>query len=171
MAIEFHCQHCGHLVRTANEHAGKRGKCPHCHQSVYIPTPSDELEPLRLAPVDDSEARERKRQEEEAREVARRLREDHEVPTLETLKVTLPEPEGDVRLPSDMESLITEYVMCMAEGKLGEAEEYAREIHKDPERANEFIQRLTMDELPPRRLARVPRAVLLGLLKQLQKTG
>ena len=169
MSIEFHCNHCGSLVKTAAEHAGKFGKCPHCHQSVYIPTPSDELEPLRLAPVDDADERERKRLLAEAAELAHKLRAEREAPPPEVAQAPLPEPLGDVHLPSDMETLVTEYALCMADGKLQEAEELAAEIRQNLPRADEFIQRLTMDEIPPARLAHIPRALLLGFLKQLHK--
>lgn len=170
MAIEFHCDHCGKLVKTSDEHAGKRGKCPHCHQSVYIPTPAEDLEPLRLAPVDEGEERERQRLLEESREIAIKLRDEREVPP-DVAKAPLPEPMGDMRLSSDMEHLVTEYVLCMAAGKLTEAEELARDIRGNRILADEFIQRLTMDELPPARLAKIPRAVMLGFIKQLSKPG
>lgn len=169
MSIEFHCNHCGSLVKTAKEHAGKFGKCPHCHQNIYIPTPSEELEPLRLAPVDDADERERKRLLAETAELTRKLRAEKEGPPPEVARAPLPEPLGDVRLPSDMETLVTEYALCMANGDLKEAEELASEIRKDLKRADEYIQRLTMDELPPTRLAHIPRALLLGFLKQLHK--
>ena len=58
----------------------------------------------------------------------------------------------------------------MAVGNLKEAEELAAEIRQNLPRADEFIQRLTMDELPPARLAHIPRALLLGFLKQLHKS-
>jgi hypothetical protein len=169
MPIEFHCDHCGHLVRTSNENAGKRGKCPHCHLSVYIPTPSEELEPLRLAPVDEAEERERQRADEEARAVARKLREEREGPPEVVKTVPMAEPVGDVRLHADMDALITEYALAMADGRLSEAEDLAVQIRMDIDRADEYMQRLTMDELPPAKLAHIPRALLLGFLKQLHK--
>lgn len=168
MAIEFHCDHCDHLIKTAEDNAGKRGKCPHCHQSVYIPTPRDKIEPLRLAPVDQDEERERRRLRDEAQQLTRALSDDKaELPP----DTTPPPPSAsmdDPRLPSDMETLIIEYVLAMANGKLNEAEEHAAEIRRDLSRADEFIQRLTMDELPPARLADVPRPVLAGFLRQLR---
>ena len=59
MAIEFHCEHCGKKVRTKDEAAGKRGRCPYCKQSVYIPMPQAEIEPLDLAPLDESDEKKR----------------------------------------------------------------------------------------------------------------
>ncbi len=169
MAIEFHCHHCGHLVRTANEHAGRRGKCPHCHNSVYIPTPSEEIEPLPLAPLNEADEREKKRLEEESRRLARALLEDKtELPPESASRAPAAQPLGDVRLPGDMEVLVTEYVLAMAEGRLAEAEDLALEIRMDMKRAEEYIQRLSIDQIPPQRLAKIPRPVLLGFLKQLR---
>ncbi|MCK4342306.1 MAG: hypothetical protein KAY37_11355 [Phycisphaerae bacterium] len=168
MAIEFHCDHCGKLVKTSNENAGKRGKCPHCKNSVYIPTPSEELEPLKLAPLDTSEEDEKKRLLEETRQLTQQIRGDKtEVPP-EMPKAPLPVPEGDPRLQLDMETLVIEYALSMAEGSLAEAEEYAKDIRTDMGRAGDVIQRLTMDDLPPRRLAKIPRPVLIGFLRQLR---
>lgn len=169
MPIEFHCNHCGHHVRTSSEHAGKRGKCPHCHQSVYIPTPSEEIELLRLAPVDENEQREEERLLEESRRLAQTLREDKtEVPP-ELPKTPRPEPTEDMRLPSDMEALVVEYALAMSQGKLNEAEKLAREIRQNRAQAEEVIQRLTMDELPPTRLAGIPRPVLVKFIARLQE--
>jgi hypothetical protein len=169
MSIEFHCDHCGHMVRTASENAGKRGKCPHCHQSVYIPMPPDEIEPLGLAPVDTNAERERQRADEEARRVAQALRgERAEIPP-EAPKPAMPEPVGDLRLQVDVETLVTEYVLAMADGQLDEAERLAADIRQDMSRASEFIQRLTMDEMLPRKLSRLPRALIVGFVKQLSK--
>ena len=169
MAIEFHCTHCGKLIKTSGEHAGKRGKCPHCHNSVYIPTPSDEIEPLALAPIDDATEAERQRLLDESRDLARTIREDRtDVPTDKPRATPSAVPMGDARLPSDMEELITEYILCMAAGKLNEAGKLAMEIRMDMNRADEFIQRLTMDELLPARLGKVPRPVVSGFLKELR---
>jgi len=171
MAIEFHCDHCGKLVRTTNENAGKRGKCPHCGNSVYVPTPTDDIEPLRLAPLDEEEEREQRRLLDESRSVARQLREEKHPPPPETTTPPTPPPTNDARLPSDMETLVIDYVVCMSQGKLNEAEQLAEEIHTDMARAEEILQRLTMDELPPAQLAEIPRPVVNGFIKQLRESA
>lgn len=168
MAIEFHCEHCGKKIKAPTEHAGKRGKCPGCQQSVYIPTPPDEIEPLELAPVDEAAEREKRRLEEESRKVSEAIRGDKtEVPP-ERPRATGATPVGDVRLRPDMETLVTEYARCMADGKLTEADEFATDIRADWERAQEVIDRITMDDLPPARLSKIPKPVLVGFLKQLR---
>ncbi len=170
MTIEFHCSRCGKLVRTTEENAGKFGKCPGCHQSVYIPTPSEDLEPLRLAPVDEKAERERHRLEQEARELAQKLRDETDVPP-EAARAPLPEPVGDARLAPDMEGMIIEYAVHMSQGRLNEAQELANEIRQDLPRAQEAIQRLVGDELPPKRWEKIPRPVLLKFLRQLRESG
>ncbi len=54
MSIEFRCQSCGKSVRASDEAGGKRGKCPYCKVSVYIPAPTEESGEIGLAPVDES---------------------------------------------------------------------------------------------------------------------
>ena len=102
MPIEFHCSHCGHKVKAPDDAAGKRGKCPACKNSVYIPTPSEDLEPLTLAPLDTKEELLRKREEEKARQVVQQLRSDRTEPPPERNKPATPEPVGDARLPIDV---------------------------------------------------------------------
>lgn len=38
--IEFYCQHCFEVVSTADETAGKKGRCPHCREIMQIPMAS-----------------------------------------------------------------------------------------------------------------------------------
>ena len=68
MSITFQCEHCHKEVKAPDTAAGKRGKCPHCQQSCYIPAPVSDDELYDIAPLD--EEGERKREEE-----LRRIRE------------------------------------------------------------------------------------------------
>jgi phage FluMu protein Com len=171
MAIEFHCEHCGKLVRAADEYAGKRGKCPGCQQSVYIPTP--EIEPLPFAPVD----REDEQRQRELLDETRRLTETimHERDTLppeppRAAKQPRPAPEGDARLSHVvMEEAVVNYAKAMAAGNLERAEELMRDIRADSRLADEVIQRIMVDEIPPAELADIPRPVLIAFFKQLRE--
>ena len=51
MAITFHCEHCGKKIEAPNSAGGKWGKCPACHNKLYVPDlyPDEEL---KLAPID-----------------------------------------------------------------------------------------------------------------------
>ena len=167
MAIEFHCDHCGKLVRTDSGHAGKRGRCPACHQSVYIPSPSAEIDPLELAPLDESGERAQERLEQETRELTHELLHETESPPDRGRPRAAAGPPAPPRL--DIQELLVCYARYMADGKLADAEEVAAEIRSDMSRAAEIIQRLTMDEIPPAGLDDVPRPVLIGFFKQLRE--
>jgi len=49
--IRFHCSNCNYKVSVADEHAGKKGKCPKCKQVVTIPDEKEATNPL-LAALD-----------------------------------------------------------------------------------------------------------------------
>jgi hypothetical protein len=171
MAIEFHCEHCGKLIRTSEENAGRRGTCPSCHQSVYIPTPDDQLEPLPVLPEDEEEERRERELIDEARKLARRLMAERDTPP-ETPAPSTPKaaPEGDARLARAlMEEQIMEYIRSMARGDLTRAQSLAAEIRQDLKLANEVIARLTADAILPAELGDIPRPVVIGFLKQLRE--
>ena len=167
MPIEFHCEHCGKMVRAPDDKAGRRGRCPSCHQSVYIPTPSDKLEPLSLTPTDQKADEEQKRLIRESQELAKRIATDEEVvegpsePPANVPQEVLP-PQVDV------ETVLIEYAKCMAAGDLSGAEELAVELRQHRAAAEEIMQRLTIDELPHAQLADIPRPVLVGFFKRLR---
>lgn len=170
MTIEFHCQHCGKLVRTGEEHAGKRGQCPYCHNSVYIPTPAEKLEPLKLTPVDATDERRRKALLDESRDLTQRILHERETPTDAVPPVSAPPPVGDVRLiTANMESLVIQYAQCMARGDLAQAQELAGDIRLNLRAADEVVQRLMADDIPRPELAGIPRPVLTGFFRQLRE--
>ncbi len=172
MAIEFHCEHCGKMIRTADEHAGKRGKCPHCQNSVYIPSPANEVQPLDLAPLNARDEEEERELEEESRRLAQQIREEKDVPpeSYTTAPTPSAEPLYDARLTAvNMDNLVIEYALCMSKGKLAEASELAAEIRTSPRALEEVVQRLMMDEVPPAQLSKIPRPVLMGFLRQLRE--
>lgn len=171
MAIEFHCDHCGKQVRTSGENAGKRGRCPYCEQSVYIPTPSDQIEVLDLAPADESQEAERRRLEEESREVTQAIRGDKtDVPAdKQSHPPETAMPVGGAPSAADVRVMVIDYARAMFKGDLGDAEQLTADIKQAPGIAEEVIAQIIGDELPPTELQDIPRPVLNGFLKQLQE--
>ncbi len=79
--IRVTCEHCNHVIKAPRKAAGRRGKCPHCHNSVYIPTPESELDEIPLALEDEQAHSAAQQLEKEAAEVAAAMRlETKEVP-------------------------------------------------------------------------------------------
>lgn len=175
MAIEFHCPYCGKHIRAADEHGGKHGSCPSCHQKVYVPTAEEQIEPLKVAPVDEAFAREQAKLMRETHDLTHRLLHERDLPDAKGGKAApasgpssppaaaSPPPPPRV----DVEQMVIEYAVCMADGSLDEAREIATELRPYGKQVNEVVQRLLLDEIPPPQLARIPRPVLNGFLKQL----
>lgn len=170
MAIELHCNHCGKLVRAPDDAGGKHGKCPACHQSVYIPTPSDQLEPLPLAPEDHSAEEAARRARQEAVRLQQALLNERESgPEPAGARARAPVESAAYEPQLDMDTLVIEYAAAMASGDLAQAEQYAGQIKRNPKKAEEVMQRITVDEILPDRLANIPRPVLVGFFKQLRQ--
>ncbi|MCK6456773.1 MAG: hypothetical protein L6Q92_09620 [Phycisphaerae bacterium] len=167
MPIEFHCTHCEQLVRAPNEAAGRKGKCPHCQNIVYIPLPPEDSGEIPLAPVDDDAERRAKRLETEARELERKLRGERSLPG---------EPAGSARrsagraggAPDDPRALVRDFVAAMSEGRLQDAERCAYALTQAKPQAISVIDSLSTQDKPPADFPPLPRPVLLGFLKQLR---
>ena len=180
MAIEFHCDHCGKLIRAPQDAAGRQGKCPHCQQSVYIKTPSDQIEEVGLTPLDDQADATEARARREAQQLERNLlRERAEVADPAdrgsgagrgsgggretTTGETAPAPS-----PADAEELVVEYLQALAVSDLDSAERIAASLRADKATTLEVIERIGQDSIPPRGLENVPPAVLNGFLNSLR---
>jgi len=168
MAIEFHCDRCGKLVRAPENAGGRHGKCPSCHQSVYIPTPDEQIEPLDIEPLDSAEERRRQKLIAESRALEEKLLHERSLPK-ETAGSASRASSGPLPPPVDVERLVTQYALAMAQGKLEEAAELAALIRRNLPAAEEVMQRLTIDEMPPPALERIPRPVLVAFFKQLRE--
>ncbi len=161
MSIEFHCPKCGALVKAPDDAGGRRGKCPSCEQSVYIPTPADQLEPLELEPLNEEEERRQQELLEESRRLAEETLRSASRPPGEETSAPPREPEVDVQ------QLVTEYAQRMSAGELEDAESIAKVLARHPDKTREVAERILMDEVPPEELSDIPRPVLAGFLKQL----
>jgi hypothetical protein len=185
MPIELHCNHCGKLVRAPDDAGGKHGKCPACHQSVYIPTPSDQLESLSLEPVDSDFERKKKRLAHEAAELAARVLRDREglgpekpgdraermaaaerAAASSAAAAPIPRPAASASQVADW---VVRYAASVASGDLTQAERLEVEIRANMKQAEDAIQRILVDELPPVALAKIPRPVLVGIFKKLRE--
>jgi len=164
MAITFHCEHCGKKIEAADTAGGKWGKCPACHNKLYVPSP-DTGEELKLAPIDESD-----------REKARRL-------MAETYKLTqdiLLErevPDGGQSGPAgamyelseqELRKNVIAYLRQMAEGELDEAERTAALLVPSREKALQIIDRIALSEIPESELADIPQQLLAGAIRALR---
>lgn len=166
MSIKFHCSQCGKKIEAPDTAGGKWGKCPACHNRIYVPQPeTGEEEELRLAPVDEAE---------EMRQ--RQL-------MLETYRIThdileergIPEPAAGPGFapPSDInEEKLTDYIIRylrqMAKGDLDEAQRTADLIVPHRRKAATILEQFASSSDPDPELEDIPKQVLSGLIRNLR---
>jgi hypothetical protein len=124
MSIKFQCEHCRKEVTAPDSAAGKRGKCPYCGETCYIPAPVSEEDILPLAPLDEEEERRREA------EVKRLLERD---------RILLAETGGEPSTPleakedlqgDDLHHFVVNYCLDLAAGKLDRAETHVKKLRQ-----------------------------------------
>ncbi len=179
MAIEFHCNFCGKLVKAPDEAGGKKGKCPACQNVLYVPMPEGAVDEFDLAPVDEQEEKKRRQMEEQARAAERALLKEKNLPP-EGAAATRsrsggrpaapppPPPASAPETPDDIEFLVIEWVRSMADGDLGDADRSMMQLQKSRGPARQAVEKIAISEPPPASLENVPRPVLNRYFKMLR---
>ena len=165
MTIKFHCEHCGKLIQAPDEAGGRRGTCPHCNGSNFIPAAEKEPE-LEVAPLDEQAERERQEEIERLLDAERDLR-AASAPVEKTPRLSQrPTTEVD---PAELHHLVVNYCLDMANGRLDRAETHVARLnqHRGPNRVavSDFLSgKILEPTLDP-----IPAKVLQGFLENLQK--
>jgi phage FluMu protein Com len=175
MAIEFHCNFCGKLVKAPEEAGGKKGKCPSCQNILYVPMADGTVDEFDLAPVDENEERKRRQMEEQARAAERALLKEKQVPpegvSPNRSEIELPAPPLPItdtpETADDVEFVVVEWVRSMADGDLGDADRSMMLLQKNKAASKQAVQKVRMIEPPPAGLQDVPRPVLNRYFKML----
>ena len=147
MAIRLQCERCGREVQAPDSDGGKRGKCPYCGHSNYIPAGLDGEAPLPLMPVDEQEERARQAEVEALRNQEREL---------------LAESGPDAH------ALVVDYCLDMAASRLDQCRSHLAELKELGRGGVEAVEDfLTQNKIEPA-LGTVPEQVLQGFLKKLR---
>jgi len=188
VTIKLRCEHCGASIQAPRDKAGKTSKCPACGNSIYVPTPENELEELPLAPEDASELQNEAMLQEERRKLDGLLaREEGPSEGVETQDGSSGHrgspapgtgPRGAGRLgggdqpaamgPTRSEKAVTAYLTAMRDSDFDAAERAVSALRLQPRVAKELIDRLAADQIPPPEMANVPPGVYQGFLKSLR---
>lgn len=165
MAITFHCEYCHKKIEAPDSAGGKWGKCPACHNKVYIPG-LDSGEELKLEPLDENDLARQKRLIAETRKVEQEILSEKEVPddSGEAGSVTPASKMSDKELRED----IVNYLRQMADGQLDYAERIAKSIIPKGKKALKILDEIALSEIPEPGLGDIPQQVLSGLIKTLR---
>jgi phage FluMu protein Com len=163
MTITFRCEHCQKDIKAPDEAAGKRGKCPFCGQSNYIPAPVAEEDILDLAP--ENEEDERRREEE-----LRQLRKQEEALLSEL--GGHPEPPLDQKeniSSEDLHHYVVNYCLDLANSQLERSEKTAAKLRGFGVPARQAVEDYLTGKVLEPALDAIPPRVLQGFLVQLRE--
>jgi len=167
MTISFRCEHCGKRVEAPDEVGGRRGRCPYCKGSNYIPAPKtgQEEELLDLAPEDEEALRKHQREIQALRETERAL-----IAELGHREASAP-PAVDQRedlKPEHLHPYIVNYCLALAGSNLEQANHHLEQLKKVRRMAKAEVERFLSGDILEPTLANIPPKVLHGFLNQLK---
>ncbi len=165
MSISLHCEHCGKNIEAPDNAGGRWGKCPACHNRVYVPAP-DLDEELKLAPVDEEEEARRQAMLAEAQRLRDAILSEKEVPDdgITPASAAMPSVTSDRELT---QNIIT-YLRQMANGELADAKNTATSITPYGKHATEILDRIAVSEIPEPELSDIPPQILSALIRDLR---
>jgi len=163
MGIKFHCEYCGKKIEAPDNAGGKWGKCPACHNKLYVPR-MDSGEELKLAPIDETDLEREQRLMAETHKLTQDILQEREVPNGPS------EPAGAVYEMSkrELRKNVILYLRQMAYSELDEAERTAALIAPYGAQAVEIIDRIALSEIPEPELADIAQQVLAASIRTLR---
>jgi hypothetical protein len=164
MAIVFHCEYCGKKIEAADNAGGKWGKCPSCHNKLYVPS-IETGEELKLAPVDETAKERAQRLMAETYKLTQDILKEREIPDGPAPLAGAMYQMGDRELKQN----IIMYIREIAYGEEDEAERIAALIAPFGNRAVAIIDRIALSEIPESELADIPPQVLAGSVRTLRE--
>ena len=162
MSIKFHCEHCGKKIDAPDTAGGKRGKCPACHNKVYVPQ-MDADDELKLAPVDETEEERQKRLLNETFQLTQHILQD---------KGTTDGAGSPGPVPGASDDEVTEaivlYLRQMADGDLDNAKQTVQTIAAHRREAKGILEQMAGGDPVAAALQDIPPQVLSGLIRNLR---
>lgn len=163
MSITFQCEHCHKEVKAPDGAGGKRGKCPHCQQSCYIPAPVSDDELYDIAPLDEEGERQREEELRRIREQEKELlAEDKEAPSE-------PLDQRDDVAAEDLHHLVVNYCLDLASSKLPHAATHAKKLRGFGAAGIQAVDDFLGGGVTEPALDNIPAPVREGFLKQLRE--
>jgi hypothetical protein len=164
MPIKLHCPACGKRIEAPDSAGGKWGKCPGCHNKVYVPLPQTDDDELQLAPLDESELEAQQRLMAETHQLTREILSERATPEAP--------PTASGPAPDITEEKLTEHIVAylrqMVDGRLDEAQRTAERIVPHRRKAAVILDQFARSDVPDPELEDIPKQVLSGLIRNLR---
>lgn len=163
MTISFHCEHCGRKIEAQDSAGGKWGKCPACHNRIYVPAPEPE-EQLKVAPIDEEEEKRKEQLMAETYKITQDILKEKRVPEGLSAASQLPQLNDE-----ELRQKIVNYLRQMADGKLDNVEPLAKEIAASGKQSLDILDEIALSDMPESKLSDIPQQVLSGLIKNIRE--
>ena len=163
MTISFDCENCRKEVKAPDEAAGRRGKCPFCGHSNYIPAPVAEEEVLDLLPED--EEAERRRQA----EIRRLLEMEKVLLEASAEKPAVPLDQRDVVTSDDVHHIVVNYCLDTFGSKLGRLRTHVVQLRKYKGAGQRAVEDFLSGKVNEPALKPIPPRTLQAFLLQLRE--
>jgi len=164
MSIKFHCEHCGKKIDAPDSAGGKWGKCPACHNKVYVAQAGGDDDELKLAPIDETEEERQNRLLAETFQLTQNILQERNVPDAATPPVGSGTDIGKEKLTE----IIIRYLRQMADGSLDEAQRTAESIAPYRRQSKDILDRIATSDPPDPELMDIPPHVLSGFIRNLR---
>ncbi len=162
MGITFRCEHCRKEVQAPDESGGKRGKCPFCHQSTYIPSSVAEEDLLPLAPLSEEEERQEKER------IRALIEQEHDLLAQTGIAPTTPLEHREDLTAADLHHFVINFCLEMARDRVEAAEAEAAKLRKFGPLGLEALEEIASGKVREpalEALARRPRELYLNTLR------
>lgn len=165
MAIKFHCQYCGKKIEASDKAAGKRGKCPSCHNKIYVPNLNVDGD-LKLKPVDEEEERRKKELMNETYQLECTILSQKESDSADSSESSSSDNTSSGSISKkDLESTVVNCLRNMIDGRLSEVNKVIPELAKYRSEVLEIVDRIAVDQSSYPKLNEVPQRVLAGFIR------
>lgn len=134
MSIELHCSSCSGKVSAPDHAGGRRGKCPYCGASVYIPMPPDPNEEIGVEPLD----------EEFVQHVNEMIEESFAVTAGAGADFGMDDGPGEVL---DCDEEVKLYILSLRDSRLDKAESALDRMKKQKTKAKNHVQAMIADPM------------------------
>jgi phage FluMu protein Com len=169
MSITFHCSYCNKKIIAKDGAGGKRGKCPSCHNKIYVPNlnPDEDEGELTFAPIDEQERKRKKDLLQEGYQLSQEILKERAEPNKNVSQHSTSRPAAAID-PSKIKDTIIICLRKMADGKLAESDTIARSIASIGPKGRDELDTIALSDIPDQKLADIPPGVLAGLIRTLR---
>ena len=169
MAIIFHCDYCGKKIEAADSAGGKWGKCPACHNKLYVPA-SEIDEELKLAPMDLTAEEKEKQLIAETFRLTQDILKEREIPegAAESDEPAETAGPGFEMSQVELKQYVVKYLRLMADSELYEAQKTVALITPYGARVRKILDKMAVGDMLEPELAGISQLVLTGLIRSLK---